>query len=203
MSSSPIVTNDGRRKAALRQAMQTARETTLRLLEQTPERYFRVRVHDFYSPVGWHFGHIGMTEEAWAVCSASGRLPLDSGLSFLFANIPENPKDDRVHLPSRREIIDYLAATRASALGALDIEADLNSYRSVDRRWLRMGVCAAARMSASGDDCRAAPTDSAVRGRSCRLSCAACIFSADRHADDTDSRRPFPDGSKRTASLRQ
>ncbi len=106
--------------------MQTARETTLQLLEQTPEEYLRVRVHDFYSPVGWHFGHIGMTEELWSVCKTSGRQPLDDRLSFLFANIPENPKDDRVNLPSRREVIDYLADTRSTALQALD-EADLNS----------------------------------------------------------------------------
>jgi ergothioneine biosynthesis protein EgtB len=114
------------RKNALCQAMQSARQQTLRLLEQTPDAVFRVRVHDFYSPIGWHFGHIGMTEEAWTLCSALGQPPLDSALSFLFANIPENPKDDRVHLPSRSRIIEYLAATRESALKGLE-EADFES----------------------------------------------------------------------------
>jgi ergothioneine biosynthesis protein EgtB len=112
------VTN--RRKLALRVAMQHTRERTLRLLEQTPERFFNTRVHDFYSPIGWHFGHIGMTEEAWTLCKALGKSPLDGALSFLFANIPENPKDDRVHLPRRAEIIAYLESTRSAALNALD-----------------------------------------------------------------------------------
>ena len=111
--------NQERRKAALCAAMQTAREKTLWLLDQTPESYLKVRVHDFYSPIGWHFGHIGMTEEAWTLCRAHSLPPLDSELSFLFANIPENPKDDRVHLPSRGEIIGYLAATRSASVKAL------------------------------------------------------------------------------------
>lgn len=125
MSSGSIQKNSWQRKAALRAAMVAAREQTLWLLEQTPESVLSVRVHEFYSPVGWHFGHIGMTEEAWTLCNARGRRPLDSALSFLFANIPDNPKDNRVHLPSRGAIIDYLAATRVAALNALD-EVDIS-----------------------------------------------------------------------------
>jgi ergothioneine biosynthesis protein EgtB len=126
VSPGSVPTNSIHRKSALREAMRTVRENTLRLLDQTPDSFLKVRVHDFYSPVGWHFGHIGMTEEAWTLCNALGRQPIDSALSFLFANIPENPKDDRVNLPSRAEIIEYLAATRAAALNALD-ETDLHS----------------------------------------------------------------------------
>lgn len=113
------------RKTALRSAMHEAREKTLWLLDQTPEAYLKLRVHDFYSPIGWHFGHIGMTEEAWTLCQAMRKKPLDSALSFLFANLPENPKDDRVHLPTRAEITAYLHATRSASLEALD-EADID-----------------------------------------------------------------------------
>ena len=115
-----------RRKSTLCAAMQEVRENTLRLLDRTPEAYLKVRIHDFYSPIGWHFGHIGMTEEAWTICNALGREPLDSALSFLFANLPENPKDDRIHLPSREDIVGYLAATRTDSLVALE-QADLFS----------------------------------------------------------------------------
>nr|CAA9211486.1 hypothetical protein AVDCRST_MAG63-177 [uncultured Armatimonadetes bacterium] len=115
-----------RRKAELRAAMEAARATTLRLLERVPDDFLKRRVHDFYSPIGWHFGHIGMTEESWVCTQAADRPCLDDRLSFLFANLPENPKDGRVFLPSRDEIGAYLAATRRSALATLE-EADLDS----------------------------------------------------------------------------
>ncbi len=114
------------RKSKLRVELRAVRAKTLRLLEQTPERFLKLRVHDFYSPIGWHFGHIGMTEEAWTLCNALGRPPVNCALSFLFANLPENPKDDRVHLPSREQIIAYLAQTRRASLAALNC-ADLSS----------------------------------------------------------------------------
>jgi hypothetical protein len=82
------------RKDALRAVTMAAREKTLWLLEQTPERLLKVRVHDFCSPIGWHFGHIGMTDEAWTLCNALRRPSVDSALSFLFANRPENPMAD-------------------------------------------------------------------------------------------------------------
>jgi len=113
------------RKADIAARMHAARVVTLRLLDCVPEAFLRVRVHDFYSPVGWHFGHIGMTEEQWACVRACDLPPLDERLSFLFANLPENPKDGRVHLPTRAEIVAYLAQTRQSALAAL-ANADLD-----------------------------------------------------------------------------
>lgn len=106
--------------------MTLARESTLALLEWVPQEYFQVRVHDFYSPVGWHFGHIGMTEESW-VCEQALRQPcFNEKLRFLFANIPDNPKDARVNLPSREEIVAYLEETRERTLQALD-ETDLDT----------------------------------------------------------------------------
>ena len=64
--------------------MERARDKTLWLLERVPEAMLKVRVHDFYSPVGWHFGHIGMTEEYWVCTQALRRPCLDDALSFLF-----------------------------------------------------------------------------------------------------------------------
>ncbi len=106
--------------------MEEARAETMRLLDFVPDEFLKVRVHDFYSPVGWHFGHIGMTEELWVCGEALKRPPRDPHLSFLFANVPDNPKDNRVHLPSREEIAAYLQATRCTTLEALE-ETDLDS----------------------------------------------------------------------------
>jgi iron(II)-dependent oxidoreductase len=114
------------RKRDLRAALEAVRKRTLRLLDHVPDAFLKVRVHDFYSPVGWHFGHVGRTEEFWACKEALGGSCLDDRLSFLFADLPENPKDNRVHLPSREEIVEYLAQTRRRALAALD-SADLDS----------------------------------------------------------------------------
>jgi iron(II)-dependent oxidoreductase len=121
-----MTANQTARKKAIMTKMTLAREGTLALLEWVPQDYFQVRVHDFYSPVGWHFGHIGMTEEAW-VCEQALRQPCrDEKLRFLFANIPDNPKDGRVHLPTQEEIVAYLAATRARVMQALE-ETDLDT----------------------------------------------------------------------------
>ena len=121
-----MATNQKVRKEAIVTKMTLAREHTLALMKWVPQDYFQVRVHDFYSPVGWHFGHIGMTEEAW-VCEQALRKPCyDQSLRFLFANIPDNPKDNRVHLPSREETVAYLAATRARTMQALE-ETDLDT----------------------------------------------------------------------------
>lgn len=114
------------RKQELRTQMRQARDKTSWLFEHVPDEFLKTRVHDFYSPVGWHFGHIGMTEEYWTIVRALDGRPRDEAISFLFANLPENPKDNRRYLPSRQQIVDYLAATRSSAFDALDAADLLN-----------------------------------------------------------------------------
>lgn len=109
-----------KRKAELCLTMSQVRERTLELFAQVPEPYLKRRVHDFYSPIGWHFGHVAMTEEFWVCEQALGKPCRDEATRFLFANLPENPKDGRVHLPERAEIVGYLAATRARVLEALE-----------------------------------------------------------------------------------
>lgn len=88
-------------------------------MEQVPEEFWNQRVHDFYSPIGWHFGHIGRTEEHWACTRATGRAPLSEDLDFLYTDCPENPKDARVRVPNKAETRAYLDSTRAAALEAL------------------------------------------------------------------------------------
>jgi iron(II)-dependent oxidoreductase len=113
------------RKEQIHARLEAVRLTTLRLFEQVPDEFLRTRVHSFYSPIGWHFGHVGRTEEYW-VCQATGQAPCDERLSFLYADLPENPKDNRVNIPDRQGTIEYLQRTRRAALEALEV-ADLNS----------------------------------------------------------------------------
>lgn len=111
--------NQKKRKREIADALECCRAGTLDFLAAVPDEHLNIRVHDFYSPIGWHFGHIGMTEEYWVMTQALHQSPRNPEYSFLFANIPENPKEQRVHLPSREEIVCYLQATRQTVLDAL------------------------------------------------------------------------------------
>lgn len=77
-------------------------------------------MHSFYSPIGWHFGHVGRTEEFWVVGEALKRPLVDDHLSFLFADLADNPKDNRVNIPDRAGICEYLGQTRLRVLDALE-----------------------------------------------------------------------------------
>jgi iron(II)-dependent oxidoreductase len=107
------------RREQLRDRLIAVRGETLRLFEQVPDDFLRRRVHSFYSPIGWHFGHVGRTEEYW-VGQATGLAPCSAELSFLYADLPDNPKDNRVHIPDREGTLRYLERTREAALEALD-----------------------------------------------------------------------------------
>jgi ergothioneine biosynthesis protein EgtB len=107
-------------KEQIRQSLSDCRAKTIGLLGQVPDEFLRRRVHSFYSPIGWHFGHVGRTEEFWVVGEALGRPLLDDHLSFLFADLADNPKDNRVNIPDRAGIIEYLEKTRSLVLEALE-----------------------------------------------------------------------------------
>lgn len=113
-------------KRELVSRLEEVRARTLWLLDQVPEEFLKRRVHSFYSPIGWHFGHVGRTEEYWAIGEALQRPLLDDHLSFLFADLPDNPKDNRVNIPDREGIKRYLSETRDRCVEALH-EADLES----------------------------------------------------------------------------
>lgn len=112
------------RKEAIQAELGKVREKTLWLFDQVPDEFLRKRVHSFYSPIGWHFGHIARTEEYWVLCEALDKDSIDEKLSFVYADRPDNPKDNRVNILDRPETIDYLSKTRTAVLEALD-EANL------------------------------------------------------------------------------
>ena len=107
------------RKEELAGRLDEVRKRTLFLMEQVPDDFLRRRVHSFYSPIGWHFGHVGRTEDYWVSCAALKRPPCDERLDFLYTDRSDNPKDNRVHVPDRGETLAYLALTRARVLAAL------------------------------------------------------------------------------------
>jgi iron(II)-dependent oxidoreductase len=114
------------RKAQIRRQLEDVRARTLWLLDKVPDEFLRRRIHSFYSPIGWHFGHVGRTEEHWILCEALGEPPSDDRLAFLYADTPDNPKDNRVNIPDRAGTMGYLERTRKRTLCALEA-CDLDS----------------------------------------------------------------------------
>ena len=53
-------------------------------------------------------------------CGGTDDGATDDRLAFLFTDRPDNPKSNRVNLPSRGEIVAFLGATRARTFAALD-----------------------------------------------------------------------------------
>ena len=117
--------NQTDRKRELAGKLTETRDRTLWMFERVPDDYLRVRVHNFYSPIGWHFGHVGRTEEYW-ICAATGADPCDERLSFLYADLADNPKDNRINIPGREGTLAYLRQTRDFVLQELD-RADLDT----------------------------------------------------------------------------
>lgn len=103
--------------------LRETRRRTHDLMSLVGDDDFDRSVHWFYSPIGWHQGHVAMIEEHWVLVRALGRREVDPMLAFLFANVPENPKERRVDLPSRREIADWMSEIRGQVL---EVAEDFN-----------------------------------------------------------------------------
>lgn len=103
---------------AIRQALEETREYTLRLFANVAEHDFCRQVHPDFSPVGWHLGHIGVTESYWILQQCKGDPSPSSFYDFFFTPTG-NPKSNRIHLPGRQEILDYLAAVREQVFSFL------------------------------------------------------------------------------------
>jgi ergothioneine biosynthesis protein EgtB len=69
--------------------------------------------------VGWHLGHIGVTESYWILQQCQGEPTLSAAYDHFFTPT-DNPKPNRVSLPPRAEIIAYLQTVRERVLAFLD-----------------------------------------------------------------------------------
>ena len=112
--------------AALADQMAETRRRTLTLADAIPVDARRARLHPYYSPFDWHLGHVGMTEAYWVLDRAYDQPPIQPDFARVFENREDNPKEDRVHLPSRKDTLDYLTEVRSRTL-ALLAAADLAS----------------------------------------------------------------------------
>src|SRR5947208_3179986 len=92
---------------------------TLRLFAAVDDADFRRQIHQDFSPVGWHLGHIGVTEGYWILQQCKGEPSLSAAYDRFFTPTG-NPKLNRVHLPPRAEILAYLHTVRQQVLTFLD-----------------------------------------------------------------------------------
>ncbi len=117
------------RVVTIRQQMEEARDQTLRLLEEARDQTLRLctrvndvdlrrQIHCEFSPIGWHLGHIGVTEAYWILQQCKGEPPL-SAVYDRFFTPTDTPKPERVQLPARDEILTYLHTVRERVLNFL------------------------------------------------------------------------------------
>lgn len=107
-------------KQRILQEFQECRASTLALFENLDEATFRNQVHPEFSPVGWHLGHIAMTEGLWILEKLAGVSTLYPDYRKLFA-ADGLPKCDRgTSLPPISEIYDILHSIRDRVLSYLE-----------------------------------------------------------------------------------
>jgi iron(II)-dependent oxidoreductase len=113
------------RVVTLRQQMEEARDQTLHLCACVNDIDFRRQLHREFSPVGWHLGHIGVTEAYWILQQCKGEPTLSAAYDRFFTPT-DTPKPAREHLPARDEILAYLRTVRERVLNFL-VSADPDS----------------------------------------------------------------------------
>jgi ergothioneine biosynthesis protein EgtB len=113
------------RAALIRQRLEEVRAQTLQLCARVSDADLRRQVHKEFSPLGWHLGHVGVTEAFWILQCCKGGPPLSAAYNRFFTPT-ETPKPERVHLPTREEILAYLHTVREHVLNFLT-GADLDS----------------------------------------------------------------------------
>ena len=77
------------------------------------------QAHDEFSPVGWHLGHIGVTEGFWVLQQCQHAASLSPEYDLVFSPL-DNPKENRVNLPAAHEIFAYLDAVRDRVFAFLE-----------------------------------------------------------------------------------
>ncbi|MCS6925601.1 MAG: ergothioneine biosynthesis protein EgtB [Candidatus Binatia bacterium] len=100
------------------QELEAVRAETLRVCAQVDDTAFRTQVHPDFSPIGWHLGHIGVTESYWILQRCKGEPSLSPFYDWFFTPT-ENPKANRVNLPQRAHILAYLDQVRERVVSFL------------------------------------------------------------------------------------
>lgn len=97
-----------------------ARRRTMDLVEDLSDEQMRVPLLRTINPFLWEIGHVAYFQEYWALRHAFGRPPMRDDADSLYdsARIAHDTRWD-LPLPSRRETLDYLEATRDRVLDLL------------------------------------------------------------------------------------
>lgn len=106
------------RVTAWLQQLEAVRAETLRLCAEVDDTAFCTQIHPDFSPIGWHLGHIGVTESYWILQQCKGEPSLSPFYDWFFTPT-ENPKPNRVNLPPRAHILAYLDQVRARVVSFL------------------------------------------------------------------------------------
>ena len=96
-----------------------SRRQTLALFAHIGDADFQCQAHPDFSPVGWHLGHIGVTEAYWILQRCEGQASESEAYDRFFSPT-ENPKTNRINLPDRSDILAYLDTVREKMLRVLD-----------------------------------------------------------------------------------
>lgn len=105
--------------ADFRQRMIEARTYTKSLFMAIEPEDFCRQAHAEFSPVGWHLGHIGVTEGFWILQQCQYAASLSPEYDVVFSPL-DNPKENRVNLPIAPEIFAYLDEVRARVFAFLE-----------------------------------------------------------------------------------
>lgn len=100
-------------------AMAEVRAATLTLFDMARESELHASPGFGYRPVVWHLAHIGVFEAFWLVQRVGGEPAPDARYERIFDPI-KTPREESKHLPSRREMEEYLERVRAISLSVLD-----------------------------------------------------------------------------------
>ncbi|MEM7727391.1 MAG: SUMF1/EgtB/PvdO family nonheme iron enzyme [Cyanobacteria bacterium P01_A01_bin.45] len=117
-------------KSAIATALNQCRIKTLEILDNLDQKTFCTQVHDDFSPLGWHLGHIAYTESLWLLERSAGLAPSYPEYRQLFA-ADGLPKFQRKNLPSPIEVRGYLDTVRDRVIDYLEV-ADIERQ---ERLW--------------------------------------------------------------------
>jgi len=106
--------------ASLSEWVQDARRRTLALVEDLDDGQLVGPRLAIVNPLRWELGHVAWFQERWVLREAAGRGPLRADGDALYDSSAV-PHDARwgLPLPTRRETLDYLAATEERVLERL------------------------------------------------------------------------------------
>ena len=105
--------------ADFQRRMVEAREYTKSLFAAIEPEDFCRQAHAEFSPVGWHLGHIGVTEGFWILQQCQHVASLSPEYDVVFSPL-ENPKENRGNLPASSEVFAYLDEVRTRVFTFLE-----------------------------------------------------------------------------------